>query len=247
MQRFFPQPNHGATGQSPVAVGLSSLLPRGSRNVLAPSGQTLARCNRHQPTSTATTKAVTAAVTAAVKVVWLRLVRAHQPDARTLSPASPACLPTNAACARLRFWLCRSRVAPFFGCLDALAVHNHRAGLCVAPFFQAHLLAQSIMQLFPCAVQLPASKTRIDRAPSRELAGQGTRGAGNSRGRELAGQGTPLAAGPQHIENRIDNLTPLHLRWAAKGLFNKGLDCVPLLVGQVAGITFSHTPSLKNS
>lgn len=227
MQKFSQQPSDAVTPQSPAAPGLFSRPRHGKSNAPAPKRQSPARYNRHQPTSTA----MNTAVVAAAKASWLPRAPAHWPDEPKLAPANPSCPPKCDACDRLRSWPYRSHVAPFFGCLDALAVQDHRCWLSAAPISKAHLFMQRIMQLFPRSIQLPASKTRIHRAPSRKLA------------RQI----TPLAAGSQHIQNRIHHRAPWHTRRTAKVLFDKRLDAMPLLVGQVAWIAFSHTASLNNS
>ncbi len=227
MQKFSQQPSGVVKEQTPVAPGLFARLRHGTRNAPAPKPQSPARCNRHQPTLIATNQAEKVAA----KATWLLRALAHWPDAPKHAPTNPEYQPECGACDHLRFWPCRSRAAPFFRRLDTLAIQDNRCGLSAAPFLKAHLLMQRIMQLFPRPIQLPASKTRIDRAPSRKL----------------VRQVTPLTTGSQHIQNGIEHRAAWHTRRTAKVLFDKGLDAMPLLIGQVAGIAFSHTGSLNNS
>ena len=88
---------------------------------------------------------------------------------------------------------------------------------------------QGIVQLFPSAVQLPTSKTRLDRAPSRKLA------------RQI----TPLTACSQHIQNRVHHCPPWHTSRTTKTLLHKRLHSLPRLSRQIARIMFDHTQSLN--
>ena len=222
MQKFSRQPNGVAEAQSLVAPGLCARLQRGSRTAPAPRRRSLARYSRHQPTSTATIVAV------AVKATWLprALARAlaHWPDAPERAPTGPAYQPRGGACGLSRFWLCHSRAAPFFGCLDTLAVKNHSAGTSRPTFFEAHLLMQRIVQLVPGAVQLPASKTSVNRTPRWKL----------------AWQRAPLTPSSQHVKNSIHDFAARCLCGTAKALFDKRLDLLPLIVGQITRIAFVH-------
>ena len=170
MQKFVRQPNGVAEAQSLVALGLCARLQRGSHSALAPRRRSLARCSRRQPTSTATNVAVAVAV--AAKAAWLPRALARWPDEPQHAPTNPAYQPECGACDHSHFWLCRSRAAPFFRCLDALAIKNYSAGMSRAAFFETHLLMQRIVQAVPGAILLPTSKTRINCTPGWKLARQ---------------------------------------------------------------------------
>src|SRR5262249_57633624 len=63
-------------------------------------------------------------------------------------------------------------------------------------------------------------------------------------GREVVGEVAPLAAGPQEVEDGVEDIAHRGLAGPATGVHgDKGLDEGPLLVGQVAGVSLgSHTP-----
>ena len=58
-----------------------------------------------------------------------------------------------------------------------------------ALFFGAYLLAQSVVNLLPAPVEPPTAVVIVDRAP----------------GRELVGDVPPLAAGPDEVEDGVDD------------------------------------------
>ena len=231
MQKSSRQPNGVVEAQSLVALGLCARLQRGSHTALAPRRRSLARCSRHQPTSTATSGAVGGAVGGAVaaKAAWLPRALARWPDEPEHAPANLRYQPECGACARSHFWLCRSHVAPFFRCLDALTIKNYSAGMSRPTFFETHLLMQRIVQAVPGAVLLPPPKTRINGAPRWKL----------------ARQVTPLTTGSQHVKNGIHHFAARHLGGTAKALLDKRLDLLPLAVGQITRIAFIHTISLN--
>ena len=212
MQKFFRQSIVWAKPQSLAAVGLSSRFPNGSHSFPAPTARTVRHDNRCQPTSTA--RAILAML---VKATWLHHALGCRRGERKLALATPRYLPRCDACVLSRSWLCRSLLAPFFGCLDALAVQNHGAGLRHASGFKAHFIAQSIVQLFQRAVTPPAPVARMHRAPMGKL----TR------------QHSPLAAGAQNVENRIHDPTALNLSRTAKALFDKRTNALPLRIAQI--------------
>ena len=219
MQKFVPQPSAATSQQSPFVPGLFSPLRHGSRNASAPSLRSPARCNHHQPTSTAKMVAAAVAVAVAVaKAFWLRHALECWPDEPAPAPASPSYPPICDACDRLHFWLCRNRAAPFFRRLNTLAVQNYSRGISPSPILQTHLLMQRIVQLFLSAALLLTSKTRIDCAPSRKLA------------RQI----TPLTARSQHIQNRVHHCPPWHTRRTTKTLLHKRLHSFPRLRRQIA-------------
>jgi len=76
------------------------------------------------------------------------------------------------------------------GTLDALAVDDPRAGLTLSSFNQAQMFSQMGVNLVPQAIALPESEVVIDRAPRSEV----------------FGQISPLAAGPDQIENGVEQL-----------------------------------------
>jgi hypothetical protein len=59
-----------------------------------------------------------------------------------------------------------------------------------ALFFGAYLLAQSVMNLLPGSIESPTAVVIVNRAP----------------GRELVGDVPPLAAGPDEVEDGVDDI-----------------------------------------
>lgn len=217
MQKSVPQSSVWVRQLSLAVPGLSSQLPSGTHSYPVPTAQKVHRDSRCLPTSIAR---ALAAVTA--KAVWLHPAPGHQQHGHKRASVNLWCQPKCGACARLRSWLCRSLSAPFFRCLDALAVQDNRAGLRHTPCFEAHFLTQGIVQSLQRTVTPPAPVAGMNRAPMRELTGQscpeGTR---------------PLTACAQNIKNRVDNTAPVNLRWATETLFDKRANTLPLRIAQI--------------
>ena len=90
-------------------------------------------------------------------------------------------------------WRRRSRAAPFFGGLDALAVQDARARLRESALPGAFLLPQHGQNLLPTALDPPQPPVVIDRLPRWKVVRQQP-------------PGTP---GPKPVRQRVDDLTPL--------------------------------------
>src|ERR1700712_1912196 len=116
----------------------------------------------------------------------------------------------------------RSR-PPFFRALDALAVNDGSgwAGFAVSQL--AALNIKRVVDAIERAVVGPAAEIVVHRAARRQI----------------LRQRSPLAAGAQDVHQTVDNsaLVDRALVAAAFGGWDQRLDPVPLVVGQVAGIT----------
>ena len=214
MQKFFRQSNVWVKPQSLAVVGLLSRFPSGSHSCLAPTARTAHRDNRCQPTSTAKEPELEPPT---AKAAWPHHALGCWPDEHKRASTSPWYPPGCAVCGLSRFWLCRSLSAPFFGGLDALAVQDNGAGLCHTSGFQAHFLAQGIVQPFQRAVTPPTPVTRMNRAPMGKL----------------TGQHSPLTAGAQNVKNRIHDAATFDLRGTTKALFDKRANMLPLRITQI--------------
>src|ERR1700712_2116645 len=116
----------------------------------------------------------------------------------------------------------RSR-PPFFRALDALAVNDGRgwAGFAVSQLAAFNI--KRVVDAIERAVVGPAAEVVVHRAARRQI----------------LRQRSPLAAGAQEVHQTVDNsaLVDRALVAAAFGGWDQRLDPVPLIVGQVAGIT----------
>src|SRR3954452_21430336 len=108
----------------------------------------------------------------------------------------------------------------FLGALDALAVDDRggRASLPARPL--AGLDEQGVVQAPERAVPGPQRQVAVDRAPRRQV----------------LGQGAPLAAGGEDVEDAVQHLAHVHraLAAAAPGRRDEGLDQRPFLARRVA-------------
>src|SRR5262245_30648913 len=78
------------------------------------------------------------------------------------------------------------------GRLHTLALHDAGTGLGLPPKRHPQVVAHTAVYLFPHGLFTPAPKVMIDGFPLREI----------------VEEEPPLAAGPQHVENRIQDITP---------------------------------------
>src|SRR6266542_1772926 len=144
--------------------------------------------------------------------------------AGTRSPcrAAGGCRPAGGACGHLPSWRRRSRAAPFFGGLDALAVQHHRAGGGMAALPQALLLAQPGKDLFPQPLLPPQAPVVVDGLP----------------GWKVVRQQPPGTAGAQPVQHGIDQLTAVVDRGAATrlGRGDKRRQQRPLWIGEVGRV-----------
>ena len=224
MQTSVRLPTGGAAPQSrrwdlsprfPVGLVAAPYLRAGSRPTLPGS-----RDSRHRPRSSS------AASVGRLDTSALPLRRrgpARSPDARGLPASGRAYPPANAAFYRLFSFPRRSPVAPFFRRLHALTVQNGRTRLPMPPFGLAQLLMQSRVDPLPGALSPPVAEVGIDRSP----------------GRKLMRQHPPLATAPQHVQDRIHNLSPSVFGGAASGFDrrHKGFQHFPFRVAQVSRVT----------
>ena len=110
------------------------------------------------------------------------------------------------------------------GCLDTLGVYHPGCWFFVTLSFLAFQFAQSGVDLLPSPVQAPSAVVVVDAVMVREV----------------FGQVSPLTAGPNHVENGIEHLAHVQFYGAASpfSFWNKQRsDDLPLLIGQVTGIT----------
>ena len=139
-----------------------------------------------------------------------------------------------AAFDRLPSCLHRSREAPFFRRLGALAVQDGGAGTLLATSGQSGLGPKSIVDSRPSAIQAPGTKVVVDRLAARKL----------------VGQVAPGASRAQCIEDAVDDLAQVHLpRTSSRlGWRKQWLQRLPLRIRKIAGVRLSlHTQSLPQS
>lgn len=139
-----------------------------------------------------------------------------------------------AAFDRLPSYLRRSRDAPFFRRLGALAVQDGGAGTLLATSGQSGLGPKSIVDSRPSAIQAPGTKVVVDRLAARKL----------------VGQVAPGASRAQCIEDAVDDLAQVHLpRTSSRlGWRKQWLQRLPLRIRKIAGVRLSlHTQSLPQS
>jgi hypothetical protein len=111
--------------------------------------------------------------------------------------------------------------SPFFGALDALAVHDGGRGRAVTSLQFANLLVEGKVQAVEHAVAVPAHEPAVHRAARRQV----------------FGQSPPLAAGAQNVENCIEDLSQaLRRRARLRAADEKGLRQIPFRIGQVAWV-----------
>lgn len=107
------------------------------------------------------------------------------------------------------------------GAFDALAVQAGPRRVLVPPALLPQPAAQRVVQPLPRPVPRPLVKVVIDGRP----------------GRKLAGQLPPLAAGLQHVQNRVDHLPQAHLPGPAHRRHRQQrLQAAPSAVAQMARI-----------
>jgi len=114
-------------------------------------------------------------------------------------------------------------VPSFFSALDALAVDDARGRTGLAAEFLAALDIEGVMDAIQCPVMAPVAKIAIDRAP----------------GRQILGDGPPLDARAQHVHQTIQQIPFIDLppAPAMPRRWNQRCDHRPFRVGEVARIS----------
>jgi len=162
----------------------------------------------------------------------LRRGPAGWPVAPALRGSGQAYRPVNAAFCRLFSCPHRSRAAPFFRRLHALAVQDRGTRLRMPPVGLAQLFAQRVMDPLPSAIQPPVAIVGVDRAP----------------GRKVMRQVAPLAARPQHVPERIHDLPPCVFGRPTAGFdrWHQGLEHGPFFVAHIRRVAspLAHAPIL---
>ena len=122
-----------------------------------------------------------------------------------------------------------------FGAFDRLTVQNHQTGLSFFVRFLAHSFAGHFIQLIPQANSLKQTKISINGLP----------------GWQIMRQGSPYTAIFEHIEDRIQDLSPAILARSSGG-FRFGhllLNCCPfgiIKISRVILVWFYHQPNLPD-
>ena len=133
--------------------------------------------------------------------------------------------PRRGACGLLLSCPRQSRAPPFLAGLsglDALRVQKRRTRRLSYACPLAHLGDTRLVGTLPCSTQAPAAVVDIDRAPRWQMVWQ------------LA----PLAAGLEHVKDRINNLAPVGTAWSPcfllAGRLQQRSQQLPLLIRQIA-------------
>jgi hypothetical protein len=118
----------------------------------------------------------------------------------------------------------KSSLPASFGCLDTLGVYHPGCCVFVTPSFLAFQFAQGGIDLSPSPIQASFAVVVVDAVMIWEV----------------FGQVFPLTTGPNQVENGVEHLAHIQFYRATSPLsFRKQqrLDDLPLLIGQVTGIT----------
>ncbi len=131
------------------------------------------------------------------------------------------------------FGAVKARVPSSIGRFDGLRVDNRGAGLAGVAFEDPEVPAQGIVEPLPGAISSPAPKVVIDEAPRRQI----------------IGDKPPGTAGPQDIQDRVDDLPfGIHFRSATwLGSRDQGCENLPFGIIEVGWVGFSglHTAILS--
>jgi hypothetical protein len=93
-------------------------------------------------------------------------------------------------------------VAPFFRCLDRLAVDHGGAGALLATLLVTHFAAQAVVHLLPGIVLAPTPRVVVD-GPLR---------------REVMREEVPLTAGAEHVVDGVEHLAHIGRPLSTAGL-----------------------------
>src|ERR1700709_219801 len=118
----------------------------------------------------------------------LRLGPAHSQDEPRNAESSPTYPQRCGACGPLLSCPHRSRRAPFFCGLHALAIHDRCTGTFLAPFKPPDAVSKHVMDFLPCPVVSPLLEVHVDR---------------RERGK-VSGDHAPSATTAQDVEDGID-------------------------------------------
>jgi len=153
----------------------------------------------------------------------LRLGPAHPQDEPHNVGSSPTYRPRYGACGPLLFCLHRSRRAPLFRGLHALAVHDRCTWALLAALLPADAVSKYVMDSLPSSVVSPLLEVHVDR---------------RKRG-EVLGEHAPSTAATQYVEDGIDDRPKLCRTGSPSrlGTWKKATDDPPFRVAEVTGVS----------